>query len=96
MLYYQQFPFWRSFLEELGFDVVISDESDKKLLNKSIEMMTAETCLPVELIHGHVHNLLEKKVDYVFLPFIVDSKPTDGTKTSNCQLSVGSNTSLLW
>lgn len=84
MLYYQQFPFWRTFWENVGFEVVISDESNKAILNNAIEMMTAETCLPVELIHGHVHNLIsEKKVDHVFLPFVVNNKPVDGTETSN-------------
>ncbi len=29
MVFYQQFPFWRTFFEELGFRVVISRESDK-------------------------------------------------------------------
>ena len=83
MLYYQQFPFWRNFWENLGFDVVISDESNKTLLNNAIEMMTAETCLPVELMHGHVDDLLKKNVDHIFLPFVVDNKVTDGSKTSN-------------
>lgn len=83
MIFYQQFPFWRAFFETLGYEVVLSDESSKKVLNKGLEIMTAETCLPVELIHGHVQNLLEKNVDHIFLPFIVDSEPKDGTKTSN-------------
>jgi predicted CoA-substrate-specific enzyme activase len=83
MIYYQQFPYWRTFFESLDFDVVLSDESNKTILNNGLEMMTAETCLPVELVHGHVLNLFEKKVDHVFLPFVVDNKPTDGTKTSN-------------
>ena len=83
MIFYQQFPFWRSFFESLDFEVVLSDESDKHILNTGLEIMTAETCLPVELVHGHVLNLIEKKVDHIFLPFIVDSRPTDGTKTSN-------------
>lgn len=83
MQFYQQFPFWRSFFEKLGFDVILSDDSDKNLLNNSIEMMTAETCLPVELIHGHVNNLLEKNVDFVFLPFVVNAKASEGEKSSN-------------
>ncbi|MCK7530439.1 MAG: acyl-CoA dehydratase activase-related protein [Marinilabiliales bacterium] len=61
MVYYQQFPFWRTFFEELGFSVVVSRESDKALVTQSIETITAETCLPVELMHGHVIDLIEKK-----------------------------------
>jgi predicted nucleotide-binding protein (sugar kinase/HSP70/actin superfamily) len=32
MVFYQQFPFWRTFFEQLGFTVVISKESDKSLV----------------------------------------------------------------
>src|SRR5664280_2533292 len=84
MVFYQQFPFWRNFFEQLGFTVVISKESDKTLVAKSIETITAETCLPVELMHGHVIDLIEKGVDYIFLPFIVNGKEKAGNKTSNC------------
>jgi predicted CoA-substrate-specific enzyme activase len=83
MVYYQQFPFWRTFFEQLGFDVILSRESDKALVTSSIETITSETCLPVELMHGHVIDLLDKEVDYVFLPFIVNGKYRDGDTTSN-------------
>jgi predicted CoA-substrate-specific enzyme activase len=84
MVFYQQFPFWRTFFEQLGFTVVISKESDKELLTKSIETITTETCLPVEMMHGHVIDLVEKGVDYIFLPFIVNGKERKGNKTFNC------------
>jgi predicted CoA-substrate-specific enzyme activase len=84
MVFYQQFPFWRSFFEQLGFDIVISKESDKGLMTKSIETITAETCLPVEIMHGHVIDLIEEDVDYIFLPFIVNGKQKENNPTSNC------------
>jgi len=84
MVFYQQFPFWRTFFEQLGFTVVISKESDKSLVTKSIESITTETCLPVELIHGHVIDLIERGVDYIFLPFIVSGKERKGNSTNNC------------
>jgi predicted CoA-substrate-specific enzyme activase len=86
MVFYQQFPFWRTFFEDLGFTVIISRESDKALVTQSIETMTAETCLPVELMHGHVCDLVERGVDYIFTPFIVNAKPNKFNKTyqTNC------------
>ena len=84
MVFYQQFPFWRTFFEKLGFTVVISKESDKELVTKSIETITTETCLPVEIMHGHVIDLMNKGVDYIFLPFIVNSKFREGDTTFNC------------
>ena len=84
MVYYQQFPFWRTFFEQLGFTIVLSRESDKTLVTESIETITTETCLPVELMHGHVIDLVNKDVDYIFLPFIVNGKFREGNKTFNC------------
>ena len=71
-------------LSNSDLQVVISKKSDKSLMTKSIETITAETCLPVELMHGHVIDLLEKGVDYIFLPFIVNGKQKEGNETSNC------------
>ena len=84
MVFYQQFPFWRIFFEKLGFRIILSKESDKQLVTKSIETITTEICLPVELMHGHVMDLIEKGVDYIFLPFIVNAKFREGNKTFNC------------
>jgi len=84
MNYYQLFPFWKTFFTELGFNLVISDESDRQIITTSLETMVSETCLPVELIHGHVLNLIDKNVDYVFLPFVVNSKGAKNNPTNNC------------
>lgn len=84
MVFYQQFPFWRTFFEELGFRIVISDPSNQQIVTRSIELMVAETCLPVELMHGHVDNLIKKKVDYIFQPFIVNVKGKKENPTNNC------------
>ncbi|MCK5730202.1 MAG: hypothetical protein KAH68_03955 [Draconibacterium sp.] len=83
MLYYQQFPFWRTFFEELGFRVVLSSKSDSQLIRKSLEMIVAETCYPVELMHGHILDLLEKNVDHVFAPFIINVKAEKDNPTNN-------------
>jgi len=84
MVFYQQFPFWRSFFEKLGFTILLSKESDKELLTQSIETITTETCLPVEIMHGHVIDLISKGADYIFLPFIVNTVFKEGDKTFNC------------
>jgi predicted CoA-substrate-specific enzyme activase len=84
MVYYQQFPFWRTFFEELGFNVIVSRDSDKELVNKSLETITTEVCLPVELMHGHVMDLFDRGADFIFIPFIVSGKQKEGNPTSNC------------
>ena len=84
ILYYQEFPFWRTFFTELGFQVVLSKHTDRALVSKSLEMLTSETCFPVEIVHGHILDLLEKKVDYVFIPFVVNNRAAADNPTSNC------------
>lgn len=86
MVFYQQFPFWRTFWKELGFRVVISDETNTPLVKKSLEVMVAETCFPVEVMHGHINDLLEKNADYIFIPFIVNARGDidNPTNNSNC------------
>lgn len=83
-LFYQQFPFWKTFFEELGFRVVLSAETDNQIIKKSLDMLVAETCFPVEVMHGHIYDLLEKHVDFVFTPFIINTKAEEGNPTNNC------------
>ena len=43
----------------------------------------AETCFPVEVMHGHVRDLFERNPDFVFLPFIVDTAGEKDNPTCN-------------
>ncbi len=68
---WELFPFWRTFLEELGCEVVISAKTNQKITDASMERVTAESCFPIKIIHGHVLNLIEKGVDAVFVPSVI-------------------------
>jgi len=83
MVFYQQFPYWSTFFKELGFNVVASDETDSQTVKKALNMIVAETCFPVEVMHGHIYEMLEEKVDYIFTPFIINSKAAKDNPTSN-------------
>ncbi len=84
MVYYQQFPLWRTFFENLGYRVIISDETNKSIVTRSMESMVAETCYPVEVMHGHILDLVEKGADYIFAPFIINNKTDESNPTANC------------
>ncbi len=84
MVYYQQFPLWRTFFESLGYRVVVSEETSKAIITSSLENMVAETCFPVEVMHGHILDLHEKGVDYIFAPFIINNKADESNPTANC------------
>ncbi len=81
MAYYQSFPYWRAFFEELGLRVVLSPPTDRPMVTRSLSMLCAETCFPVEVVHGHVRALLEAGADHVFMPFVVDNPAESGDPT---------------
>lgn len=67
--YYELLPFWHKFFTKLGFQVVISGESDRKVYFKGQHTIPSDTvCYPAKLAHGHIETLLEKQVDFIFWP----------------------------
>lgn len=67
LFYYQFYPLWKTFFEELGAEIVLSDKSNKSILDGGVKACVDEACLPVKLYHGHILNLKER-VDYLFIP----------------------------
>ena len=72
LLFHETFPLWHAFLKNLGVEVVLSDKTNKKIIHAGIESVPAETCFPVKVAHGHILNLMGKKIDYIFLPSIIN------------------------
>ncbi len=84
--YFEQFPFWKALFMEMGFQVVTSGKTNRRLIRDGLEHVVAETCFPIKAAHGHVLELLESDVDLVFLPSIINMRPLfEGAKRSyNC------------
>jgi len=74
MYTYDRLPFWGEFLSQLDFNVVLSDTSNKKVINYGIDSVVAEPCFPLKVAHGHTRDLLEKGVDYIFIPNVINSE----------------------
>lgn len=70
--FYDFYPFWKAFFCELGLEVIISPSTNKKIIEEGMENIIGETCFPIKVAHGHILDLIEKKVDYIFLPSIVE------------------------
>ncbi|MGI5840016.1 MAG: acyl-CoA dehydratase activase-related protein [bacterium] len=70
MLYYNFYPLWKTFLSELGVEVVLSEKTNGRTLDGGVRVTVDEACLPVKLLHGHVLELRDT-VDVVFLPRLV-------------------------
>ena len=66
---YEDYPFWFTFLTNLGFRVIISDKSTRKIYEDGMESMPSESvCYPAKLSHGHIENLLQKGIKTIFYP----------------------------
>ncbi|MCL1797738.1 MAG: 2-hydroxyacyl-CoA dehydratase [Eggerthellaceae bacterium] len=66
---YENYPFWFTFFTELGFRVEISEPSTKKTYEAGIESMPSESvCYPAKLSHGHIMDLLERDLDFIWMP----------------------------
>ncbi len=69
---YENYPFWFILFTKLGFRVILSSPSSKKLFERGMETVPSEaTCYPAKLSHGHVIDLIEQGIDTIFYPSIV-------------------------
>lgn len=86
LIMYEQLPLWAGFFEKLGFEIVLSDESSRELYFKGQHTVASDTaCYPAKLIHGHIESLLDKGVDFIFMPcesYNLDEH--DSTNHYNC------------
>jgi predicted CoA-substrate-specific enzyme activase len=74
MYFYEQFPFWRAFLSALDFQIKLSPKTNKSVITNGVEAVLAEPCFPIKVAHGHVQNLLETGIDYLFIPNVIDGE----------------------
>jgi len=72
---YEDYPFWFTLFTELGFRVELSDRSSNKLYEEGIETIPSESvCYPGKLVHGHIMNLIDKNIKFIFYPSITHEK----------------------
>ena len=66
---YENLPFWDTFFKKLGFEVVLSPESNRELYACGQHTIPSDTvCYPAKLAHGHIEKLLDAGVDAIFYP----------------------------
>ncbi|MEW5815877.1 MAG: acyl-CoA dehydratase activase, partial [Spirochaetota bacterium] len=69
-------PLWHDFLTRLGFKVIVS-EVRRAALAQGKEIVNSDFCAPMVISHGYIQQLLEKKVDFIFYPAIVNEENPD-------------------
>ena len=66
---YELLPFWHTLFTKLGFEVVVSPFSNRKLYQSGQATIPSDTaCFPAKLTHGHIRWLCEQGVDAIFYP----------------------------
>lgn len=66
-------PLFIPFFKYLGIETVVSDETNRKIINRGLEIVPEEYCFPTKVAYGHVDNLLKKDVDFIFIPHIANT-----------------------
>jgi len=86
LMFFEQFPLWAAFFAALKLRVVLSDRTNSKLVHRGLQEVLAETCYPAKVAYGHMANLIEKGVDCVFLPSVIDLEKggDDVNRSYNC------------
>ncbi|MCI8925008.1 MAG: 2-hydroxyacyl-CoA dehydratase [Lachnospiraceae bacterium] len=86
---YEDYPFWFTFFTKLGYRVVLSPLSNRKIYELGIESIPSESeCYPAKLAHGHISWLLNQKVDFIFYPalFYERNEFADANNHYNCPI----------
>jgi predicted nucleotide-binding protein (sugar kinase/HSP70/actin superfamily) len=84
LLYYQYYPMWQTFFEELRAEVIVSPPTTQAILSSGSSRVVADTCLPVKVFCGHVLALVGG-CDYIFIPAVRSVK----RKIYNCSKFLG-------
>lgn len=86
---YENYPFWFTFFHTLGFSVLLSPASTRKIYELGIDSIPSESeCYPAKLAHGHVQWLINQGVKHIFYPSIPYERNefTEANNHYNCPI----------
>ena len=88
---YENYPYWATFFRELGFRVVLSPFSTRKIYELGMESIPSESeCYPAKLAHGHVQWLINEGIQTIFHPcvFYEYQETPDAQNHFNCPMVI--------
>lgn len=88
---YENYQFWYILFSQCGIEVKKSARSTFKMYESGLNTVMADNiCFPAKLVHGHVFDLVEKKVDRIFFPYVVYEELEPKSNNSyNCPVVAG-------
>ena len=78
-------PFYSWFFHSLGVKAVLSTQ----IVPEGIAKQESNYCFPAEIAHGAIQDMLDKGVDYVFLPHFRDMPSMEDVHACVCPLTQG-------
>jgi len=83
LIFHDLFPLWKAFFSELGCRVILSGPTTKSVIHRGCEGSVVETCFPVKVALGHIMTLADSKVDFIFLPSVINLPSNDDKFTDS-------------
>ena len=86
---YENYPFWFTFFTKLGFRVVLTPASTRKIYELGIESIPSESeCYPAKLAHGHIQWLINEGIEHIFYPSVPYERNefSDANNHYNCPI----------
>lgn len=81
LIFYELFPFFYKFLVELGFKPVISEETNRSIIDTGTSLAIADVCFPLKIALGHISLLNKKGINDFFIPSVITMKPNNNCFT---------------
>jgi predicted CoA-substrate-specific enzyme activase len=78
-------PFYSWFFHTLGVKVELST----KIVAEGIAKQESNYCFPAEIAHGAIQDVIDRGVDYVFLPHFRDMPTLEKPRACTCPLTQG-------
>ncbi len=88
---YENYPFWATFFQKLGFRVVLSPFASRSIYQLGMESIPSESeCYPAKLAHGQVQWLVNQGIKVIFHPcvFYEHQETTQAQNHYNCPIVV--------
>ncbi|MGC8658878.1 MAG: acyl-CoA dehydratase activase [Desulfomonilaceae bacterium] len=73
--FYEWFPFWKSFIEDLGISLKVAAQPNREQFAHGTRFLHVETCLPMKVMAGQIRELVESGVEAIFHPTILNEAP---------------------
>ena len=87
---YEDYPFWHTLFTNCGIGVRLSSSSEFSSYEQSACMVMSDNiCFPAKLVHSHIQDLIDSRVERIFMPFVVHERQDGGQNSYNCPIVTG-------